>query len=88
MYLKKGNALVIIIIIAVIVGITALYLIRKNASTNYQNMSNSTPSITSGNSDANLQQDMNTIDSSLNNANSASTSVNQGINDTPVPQPQ
>ena len=86
--MKKGNTNTVLIVIAVVVilGIAGLYLAHKKLSTNYQNTSNAT--ISSGNSNADLDTDMNTIDGSINNANSASGNVNQAVNDTPIPQPQ
>lgn len=87
MYLKKGNALLIIIILVVVLGLGVLLLARNNASTNYQN----TPSsyqVTSDTSNAGLDKDMNAIDASLGNASDAANGVNQGVSDTPVAQPQ
>lgn len=87
MYLRKGNGLLIVIILVVVVGLGLLLIARKNVSTNYQN-SLPTSQVTTGNTNADLQQDMNTIDTSMSNTNDASNGVSQGINDTPIPQIQ
>ncbi len=86
---KNGNAILLVVVAIVVVGVVVLLFARNNAQTSYQNSNNpaTTSQVTSGNSNADLQQDMNSLDTSLKGSTDAQTNVNQGLSDTPIPQP-
>jgi len=84
---RKGNALLIIIILIVIIGLAILLFARQKLGNNYQTTTGSYK-VTSNNSDAGLSQDLNAIDSSLNNSSNTANGIDQGLNETPIPQPQ
>lgn len=89
--MRKGNSLIIVLVVVIVLAVGLLYLARMKFSTNYQNTTNTTTSsyqVSSGSTNSDLQQDLNTIDSSLKDTTNSQTSVNQGINDTPIAQPQ
>ncbi len=44
------------------------------------------PSVTSGTTNADLENDLNTFDSQMKSLNSDSANIDQGLNDQPVPQ--
>ncbi len=86
---KSGNALLwIIILVVVVLGLLLFYFVRRSGL--MQSNANYVVPVyqpTSGSSNSDLQQDMNTVDSSLTNTTTSTTDVNSGISDTPIAQP-
>ena len=86
---NSANSFVMILALVAIILIAGTILIsRRNVVMMPTSVTTNTPlPVTSTNSNSDLQQDMTTIDSSLNSDSASQNSVNQGVNDTPIAQP-
>ena len=87
---NSSTKILVAIVILFVVGAAVFWMTKGNTSVTNTNNPTSVASqyqATSGNSNANLDQDMNTINASLNDTNSSISNVSTSINDTPIPQP-
>lgn len=85
---NEGNVVLVLIFFVVVVGLGLLLLARRQVANNYiNNGGTSSYQVTTDTSDPTLDKDLNAVNESVNNASSEVTNVNQGINETPVPQP-
>ncbi len=86
------KATVWIVIIAIVVGVIWWWYIAATVPgaypTNSGTSSSGASNLTAGNSNANLNQDLATIDAQMSGFNSDSASINQSLNDQSVTQSQ
>lgn len=87
---STAKVTVTIIVILVVLGGVYWWLLGQNApaSPGATNAGNSATQLTNGNTNADLNQDLATIDAQMNGLASDSASVNQSLSDQPVTQSQ
>ncbi|HVY35749.1 MAG TPA: hypothetical protein VG982_00535 [Candidatus Paceibacterota bacterium] len=80
----------ILLVIVIVGGIILAVRSHKQNSVSGTQTENSSPATTqplsNGDSDADLQNDLNSIDTSLNAVDQSSADVDAGLNDQPIPQ--